>query len=174
MEILHDLIGTAGIEVEADEDLEDSIELLIAFFTLSYNVLSLDGIEVHSVEGHEGVVCEGSTSLIDRVLKSSVVSADFNLTVVNLSEDNNVFNIVSAELLKLCSIARIKVPCFIFVEGSVRKKRCLMGQRLLSFRKDSVACDHGVIDISSKWDFVEGGEKAEIEEGVVYDDSSFL
>jgi hypothetical protein len=72
MEILNDLIGTAGIEVKADENLEDPVKLLIAFFTLPYNVLSLDGIEMHSVEGHEGVVCEGSTGLIDRVLKSTV------------------------------------------------------------------------------------------------------
>ena len=42
-----------------------------------------------------------------------------------------------------------------------------MGQRLLSFRKDSMARDHGVIDIMAERDFVEGGEKAEIEESVV-------
>ena len=160
MQILHYLIRAAGIEVEADEDFEDSIELFIAFFAASYDVSALDRIEVHSVEGHEGVVCERSTGLIDRVLKSSVVSADFNLTIVNLSEDNNVFNVVSAELLKLCSIARIKVSCFIFMEGSVAVKSGLMGQRLLSLRKDSMACDHGVIDVMAERDLVEGGEEA--------------
>jgi hypothetical protein len=112
------------------------------------------------VEGHEGVVCERSTGLIDRVLKSSVVSDEVNLTIVNFSEDNNVFNVVSAELLKLCSIARIKVSCFIFMEGSVAVKSGLMGQRLLSLRKDSMACDHGVIDVMAERDLVEGGEDA--------------
>lgn len=160
MQILHYLIRAAGIKVEADEDFEDSIELFVSLFTLPYYILALDRIEVHSVEGHEGVVCERSTGLIDRVLKSSVVSADFNLTIVNLSEDNNVFNVVSAELLKLCSIARIKVSCFIFMEGSVAVKSGLMGQRLLSLRKDSMACDHGVIDVMAERDLVEGGEEA--------------
>ena len=119
VQILHDLIRTAGIEVEANEDLEHPRELLIAFLAAPYDIAPLDGVEVHPVQGHEGVICERSRSLIDRILKSAVVLNELNLTIVNLSEDNNVFNVVSAELLKLCSISRIKVSCFIFVKRAV-------------------------------------------------------
>ena len=49
-----------------------------------------------------------------------------------------------------------------------------MGQRLLSLRKDPMTGDHGVIDIIAERDLVEGGEKAEIEEGIVnYNSSTF-
>lgn len=119
MQILHDLIGAAGIEVEANEDFKDSSELLIALLAAPHDVAPLDGVEVHPVQRHEGVICERSRSLIDRILKSAVVLDEVNLTIVNFSEDNNVFNVVSAELLKLCSISRIKVSCFIFVKRPV-------------------------------------------------------
>lgn len=172
VQILHDLIGAAGIEVEANEDFKDSSELLIAFFAFSNDVLPLDGIEVHPVQRHKGIICERSRSLIDRILKSTVLSDEINLTVVNLSEDNNVFNVVSAELLKLCSISRIKVSCFIFVKWPVGEQRGLMGERLLGLGIDPMARDHCVVDVWAERNLVEGGEKAEIEKGVVNNDPS--
>jgi hypothetical protein len=49
-----------------------------------------------------------------------------------------------------------------------------VGQRLLSFWIDSMTGDHGVIDVWAERDFVEGGEEAKVEEGVVYDHAALL
>ena len=49
-----------------------------------------------------------------------------------------------------------------------------MGERLLGLGKDTMPGDHCIVDIRAERNLVEGGEKAEIEKGVVNYHAPFL